>query len=256
MAHSKVKKLLTDLETRTGEKHISFRRRINQSILQGGGQYYHNILEELQNQAKNAPTQLFTTDDYNSSDGFQTPVWGPLLWNFLHMVSLNYRPEKEQEYRNFLQSLQKVLPCLHCRTNFSKNSTKAIHIMEQLPKGKLSAGGSPYQINSGTDIYKSRAHFARYMWQLHHEVNTMLGKDTTNEPSFEKIRDQYETFRSRCLTKEEIEMRKAEAGCTAPIYGADAKAKCQIAFVPRVGDGNKAVKKINIDPRCQIKKNK
>jgi hypothetical protein len=125
--------------------------------------------------------------------------------------------------------------------------------MKNLPKGPLSAGGSRYQIKSGNDIYKSRAHFARYVWQLHHEVSTMLGKDTTNEPSFEKMRNAFETFRSRCLTKEEMNKRKVEAGCTASVYGADAKAKCQIAYVPRVDD-NKKVKGISIHPRCKITK--
>ncbi len=256
MVHSKAKKALFLLEKQTGKKQFSFRRRINRSILHGGGAGgYQVLLTDIQNKL-NKTSQQFTEKDFNSPDGFQTPVWGPLVWNFLHIISLNYTPEKKQEYQNFITALQNILPCVHCRTNFTNNSARAVEVLKALPKGSLSTGGIPYQIESDNDVYKSRTHFARYIWQLHHEVSTMLGKDTTNEPSFEKMRNDFETFRSRCLTEEEIKVRKVEAGCTASVYGADAKAKCKIAYVPRVGDGNKKVKDIDIHPRCKITKSK
>lgn len=250
--HSTVKTALKSLERQTGKKQVDLRRRLNRSILEGGGDDIKDMLSDIQKQMQSGVP--FTEVDFNSNDGFQTPVWGPLVWNFLHIVSLNYRKEKEPEYRAFMEALRKVLPCVHCRTNFPKNSAAAVESMKTLPKGPLSAGGSPYQINSYDDVFQSRAHFSRYIWQLHHEVSSMLGKDCSSEPSFEKMRNDFETFRSRCLTKEEIAKRKAEAGCTQSVYGADAKAKCHISYVPRTGEGNKKVKDINIHPKCKISK--
>jgi hypothetical protein len=61
----------------------------------------------------------------NSGNGFQTTVWGPLLWNFLHIMSFNYpvNPTYEHKvnYRNFILSLVNILPCGKCRENLCKN---------------------------------------------------------------------------------------------------------------------------------------
>ena len=34
--------------------------------------------------------EVFSSKDYNSSDGMLTHVWGPSLWHFLHTMSFNY----------------------------------------------------------------------------------------------------------------------------------------------------------------------
>ena len=33
---------------------------------------------------------VFKQQDYESSDGMLTYVWGPSLWHFLHTMSFNY----------------------------------------------------------------------------------------------------------------------------------------------------------------------
>jgi len=47
---------------------------------------------------------IFKKDDYESSDGMLTYVWGPPLWHFLHTMSFNYpvKPTKDdkQNYMN------------------------------------------------------------------------------------------------------------------------------------------------------------
>mgnify|MGYP001482058269 CR=1 FL=1 len=41
----------------------------------------------------------YKLNDYKSSDGMLTSVWGPSLWHFLHTVSFNYpvRPTKKDK---------------------------------------------------------------------------------------------------------------------------------------------------------------
>ena len=53
-------------------------------------------------------------------NGFQTYVWGPPFWMFLHIVSLNYTPSKKAGYKRFLKSLQYILPCGACRVNYRR----------------------------------------------------------------------------------------------------------------------------------------
>ena len=68
---------------------------------------------------------LFKKSDYNSSDGMLTTIWGPGMWHFLHTMSFNYpvKPNDEQKthYKNYIFSLQKVLPCKYCRDNYANN---------------------------------------------------------------------------------------------------------------------------------------
>ena len=68
---------------------------------------------------------VFNKSHYNSGEGMLTSVWGPALWHVLHTISFNYpvKPSSQQkrDYKKFILSLEKVLPCMYCRDNFSKN---------------------------------------------------------------------------------------------------------------------------------------
>ena len=67
------------------------------------------------------------------------------------------------------------------------------------------------------------------------------------------MRDQLEQFRSRCLTPEEMEEnKKKETGCVDPEYGAKAKAKLQLVFVPRKKSDLKHVHPLRISPDCLV----
>jgi hypothetical protein len=52
-------------------------------------------------------------------------IWGPPAWKFIHLLSLNYpnKPsfEDKYNYKEFILSLQKVLPCETCARHFKKN---------------------------------------------------------------------------------------------------------------------------------------
>lgn len=172
---------------------------------------------------------VFKKDDYNSSDGMLTSVWGPPLWHTLHTMSFNYpvKPTKEDKnnYYNYFSSLEKVLPCKYCRDNLKKN-------FKSVPLNK--------------SVFKNRETLSKWVYDLHETVNKMLNKKSNL--SYEDVRDRYEHFRARCLNKKTNP--KVEKGCTDSLYGV--KGKCVLNIVPK-NNKNSFV----MDPRCKIKnKNK
>ena len=102
---------------------------------------------------------VYTKDEYNSSDGMLTAVWGPSVWHFLHTMSFNYpiepTTEQKQHYRDFVLNLRHVLPCKYCRINLVTNFKQLPLTMTQM---------------------KSRETFSRYIYDLHELVNKMLHK--------------------------------------------------------------------------------
>ena len=70
----------------------------------------------------------YTESDYNSNDGMLTTIWGPSQWHFLHTMSFNYpvNPTYKDKvnYRAYVLSLRKVLPCGKCRANLTVNFKK------------------------------------------------------------------------------------------------------------------------------------
>lgn len=161
---------------------------------------------------------VFTLSDYNSGDGMLVSVWGPSLWNSLHIISFNYpihpRLEDKKHYRDFILNLEYVLPCKFCRQNLHTN-------FKQLPLTIAKM--------------KNRETFSRYIYDLHELVNKMLHKKSNL--TYEDVRERYEHFRSRCveekpkLSKKTMKNRKKEKGCTEPLYGE--KSKCIIKIVPQ-----------------------
>ena len=69
--------------------------------------------------------RVFKKGDFYSGDGFLTSVWGPAQWHMLHTISFNYpvKPtlEEKKQYRNYVISLQNILPCGACRKNLKMN---------------------------------------------------------------------------------------------------------------------------------------
>ena len=179
---------------------------------------------------------VYSEQDYNSNDGMLTTVWGPGTWHFLHTMSFNYPAhptdtEKEQ-YRNFVLSLQNVLPCGKCRKNLVKNFQKLPLEMKHM---------------------ETRETFSRYIYEV---VNKMLHKKS--KLSYEEVRDRYEHFRSRCaktlremkriMKKRSAQTRKRQAssekGCTEPLYGE--KSKCILKIVPN----DIKCETLQIDKKC------
>ena len=178
----------------------------------------------------------YNKSEYNSGDGMLTTVWGPAMWHYLHTMSFNYPTnptlEEKKHYRDFIISLQYVLPCKYCRinltNNFNKKPLKMCHML-------------------------NRYTFSHYIYDLHETVNKMLNKKSTL--SYCDIRERYEHFRARC-TDEKPKLFKfneapqtdtKEKGCTEPLYGK--KSKCVINIVPQEDKTNT----FKMDKKC-IKK--
>jgi hypothetical protein len=100
-----------------------------------------------------------SNENYNSKNGMMTLVWGPCIWMFLHTLSFNYpvtpTTAEKRHYRDFILSLQHILPCGKCRANLTKNFKK-------LPLTEADMA--------------NRDTFSRYIYNLHEVVNTLLKK--------------------------------------------------------------------------------
>jgi hypothetical protein len=178
-----------------------------------------------------SPNKTYSNQDYESSDGFLTAVWGPMLWSYLHTMSFNYptnpTAENKTHYREFVLNLQHVMPCKFCRLNLTKN-------LKELP----------LTLNH----MKDRDSFSRYIYELHETINRMLNKKSGL--SYENVRNRYENFRSRCTTDPtprkslKKEGKEKEKGCTVPLYGK--KSRCVIKIVPQ----EEKQETFQIDKKC------
>lgn len=173
--------------------------------------------------------KIFSSEDYKSSNGMLTSVWGPPMWHSLHTISFNYpvnptRQDKEN-YLRFFKSIESVLPCRYCRENYKKNIKKV-------------------RLNQA--VMKNRYTLSLWLFKLHEEINKNLGKKSGL--TYAQVRDRYEAFRSRCIKSKTIKKSKKEKGCIAPVYGV--KSKCVLNIVPRT----KKCKTLKISKECQLKK--
>jgi hypothetical protein len=189
------------------------------------------------NRSVNATTKkhrVFKKGDYYSGDGFLTSVWGPAQWHMLHTISFNYPVNptllEKKQYRDYVLSLQNVLPCGACRKNLKMN-------LKHLP----------ITMND----MKNRDTFSRYIYNLHELVNRMLHKKSNL--TYCDVRERYEHFRSRCVDESpkvykyssiKTQKHRKEKGCTEPLYGK--KARCILNIVPQDEKGQS----IQIDKKC------
>ena len=113
---------------------------------------------------------------------------------------------------------------------------------------------------------KNRKTFSKWVYNLHELINKMLGKKSGL--TYCKIRERYEHFRARCLTKKsqkggrkntkkrkrsKLKKRQSggkvkEKGCTKSLYGV--KSMSVINIIPR----RKGAKTLKISPKCKLRK--
>ena len=95
---------------------------------------------------------------------------------------------------------------------------------------------------------KNRNSISKWLYELHEEINKMLGKKSNL--TYEDVKLRYEMFRSRCLAKPKRKTRKKkiESGCVQPLYGK--KSKCVINIVPKDTKCNT----FNIHKQCILKR--
>ena len=155
----------------------------------------------------------------NNKMGFQTKVWGPAAWLFLHTVTLNYNPEKSKEYRLFFKYLKDVLPCGACRDNYTR-------ILKIMPMDK--------------EVMKTRSNLSYWLFKVHNRVQNDIYKKTedvenkpkyeNNKKDFKQIVNFYETFRAKC--------NKSSYGCYIPSKG-NTKQMAKINIIPFKGKRQK-----------------
>lgn len=90
-------------------------------------------------------------------------IWGQYAWNFIHLVTLDYPDNPtdidKQNYYEFFNTLQNVLPCAKCRNNLS-------HHLKKYPL---------------TDqVLSSRSNLVKWAIDLHNVVNYYTGKPMLN----------------------------------------------------------------------------
>lgn len=170
----------------------------------------------------------FTEEDFNSNDGMQTAIFGPIFWASIHLVSFNYpvhpTPADRERHRRWLLATGDVLPCRYCRENFASNVERA--------------GGFD-------DAFESRDALSRFCHRLHAEVSRMLGKEGP-PVSYEQLREQYEGFRSRCVVG--ADRVGAERGCTVPKHEG-AKGRCVLKVIPREA----TCEGFEVDEACRVR---
>ena len=152
----------------------------------------------------------------NSNNGFQTSVWGPMAWIFLHMITLNYNPVRKQDTYKFFRSLKGVLPCGACRINF-----------EEIINGKTSA------LKLTMKKLESKETLSYWLFLVHNEVQRgifLRSKEASDKPlytdsisDYKRSMKKLETMRAICHTD--------SYGCTIPIKGI--KKRAEIHVLPR-----------------------
>lgn len=129
----------------------------------------------------------------NNKNGFQSKVWGPCAWLFLHCVSFNYSPERKQGYLQFFKNLEHVLPCKSCRINYRKI----------IKKGPLKLTKK---------VFDSRFSLSFWLFKVHNKISRDLDqfhyRNTIRD--FNKLYLKYHKLRANC---------EVLHGCKGKYYG-------------------------------------
>ena len=61
-------------------------------------------------------------DNNNNSYGMSTRIWGPHMWEILHIITFCYPEspsnEDKEKYKNFFILIGDILPCESCRISY------------------------------------------------------------------------------------------------------------------------------------------
>lgn len=169
-------------------------------------------------------------------NGFQTKVWGPVAWMFLHIVAQNYDPKKagmKAGYFAFFTNIGNVLPCGACRDNF-KRITKS----------------GPLKLDHR--IFASRRKLCYWLFRLHNRVQMDIYEKTgkaSDKPmykdtvaDFSKVYNFYEKFRAKC------HIDKTSYGCTVPYVGV--KKRVKVLICP-LNKKFKAQTSVKLSSKCE-----
>lgn len=125
--------------------------------------WFHNIQSNLHNESNN---------------GFQTYIWGPVVWTILHILSFSY-PHKptilqKNQFKQLFLSIGNILPCKYCRDNFQENIQHT----------------GFYQY----DVFQSRDTFSRYVYKLHNYVTIRVNNINNYKLTYDETKLYYDTI--------------------------------------------------------------
>ena len=165
-----------------------------------------------------------------NKNGFQTKVWGPVAWMFLHIVAQNFNPKKKgmkSGYYAFFKSIGDILPCGACRNNFKK----------------ITKSGS---LKLDYNVLSSRRKLCFWLFKLHNRVQQDIYDKTKKQSDkpiykdsmtdFSKVYNFYEKFRAKCQTD------KTSYGCTIPYIGVRKKVKINICPMGKKFSSQQSIK--------------
>ena len=135
----------------------------------------------------------------NNPNGFQTNVWGPPAWLFLHCVALNYHPKYRKQYHVFFKTIQYILPCKTCRDNYAYSINKSPSLM--LKKS----------------TFRNRESLTLWLFKLHNFVRCKTKAPIVypnNKKGYQKMLQFYEQFRASCNKKGKTK----HTGCAHAYY--------------------------------------
>jgi len=83
-------------------------------------------------------------------------VWGPILWNTMHIISLGYpddpSSDMQQAASSFYRSLSSLIPCPICRQHYAQH------------------------LKSFPPATESKKALVEWVWMIHNKVNLDIGK--------------------------------------------------------------------------------
>jgi len=105
--------------------------------------------------------------------GISPLYWGKAGWRFIHHIALNFpdnaTESEKQDYLNFLNSIDKVLPCPICGVHFKDNMIK-----------------HPPRLDS-------KREFFNWSVDMHNEVNISQGKPiVSHDDAFNQIMESWQ----------------------------------------------------------------
>ena len=113
----------------------------------------------------------------SEKNGVLTTCWGSCTWIFIHSVAWAYNPRVDRDnYFNFFMNLGNVLPCEECRRHYSQNVKK----------------------NELFRALESNESFFKWVYDLHNIVNKQTGVPESQWPSYESIKQKYNSFKASC----------------------------------------------------------
>ena len=98
--------------------------------------------------------------------GMGPPVWGPIIWTTMHIVTIGYSEMPTEEEKkaaiDFFESLTYMIPCPICREHYKMNIEK----------------------NPVKNAVGSRDELVNWAFDIHNTVNTQLKKPTITFDQF------------------------------------------------------------------------